>query len=181
MGYGIKLTNAQWDELDRVRFTTDSKVVFRNCLIILMSHSRQTIAAIARNLHCSTDTVARVRRLYRNGGVAALEPGKSPGRKSRATPAYRKALKKAVETCPLKLGYGFSTWSAGRLAQHLARLTGIHYGDDQLRRILRQEGFSFQRPKHTLKGKRNEPAYLKARKQLTRLKKTPPKTARPRR
>jgi len=173
MGYGIKLTEAQWNELDRVRFTTDSKAVFRNCLIILMSDSRQTIAAIARHLGCGTDTVARVRRLYRHGGVAALQPGTSPGRTSRATPAYRKALAKAVETCPLKLGYGFSTWSAGRLAQHLARVTGIHYSDDQLRRILRQERFSFQRPKHTLKGKRDETAYLKAQKQLARLKKTP--------
>jgi len=173
MGYGIKLTEAQWNELDRVRFTTDSKVVFRNCLIILMSHSHQTIAAIARHLGCATDTVARVRRLYRQGGVAALEPGKSPGRTPRATPAYRKALQKTVETSPLNLGYGFSTWSAGRLAEHLARVTGIRYRDDQLRRILRQENFSYQRPKHTLKGKRNEAAYQKARQQLTRLKKTP--------
>jgi len=172
MGYGIKLTEAQWNELDRVRFTTDSKVVFRNCLIILMSHSHQTIAAIARHLGCATDTVARVRRLYRQGGVAALEPGKSPGRTPRATPAYLKALQKTVETSPLNLGYGFSTWSAGRLAEHLARVTGIRYSDDQLRRILRQENFSYQRPKHTLKGKRDEAAYHKARKQLTRLKKT---------
>ena len=173
MGYGIKLTEAQWNELDRVRFTTASKAVFRNGLIILMSHSHQTIAAIARHLGCATDTVARVRRLYRQGGVAALEPGKSPGRTPRATPAYRKALQKTVETSPLNLGYGFSTWSAGRLAEHLARVTGIRYRDDQLRRILRQENFSYQRPKHTLKGKRNEAAYQKARQQLTRLKKTP--------
>ena len=173
MGYGIKLTPDQWDELDRVRFTTHSKVAFRNCLIILMSDSRQTMAAIARQLGCGTDTVARVRRLYRWGGVAALEPGKSPGRRPRATPAYLKALQKAVATNPLTLGYGFSTWSAGRLAEHLARITGIRYSDDQLRRILRQNGFSYQRPKHTLKGKRDEKAYLKARQQLTRLKKTP--------
>lgn len=173
MGYGVTLTEAQRNELDRVRFTTASKVVFRNCLILLMSDSRQTIAAIARHLRCGTDTVARVRRLYRQGGVGALQPGKSPGRTSRATSAYRQALKKAVETCPLHLGYGFSTWSAGRLAEHLARVTGIRYSDDQLRRVLRQEGFSYQRPKHTLKGRRNEAAYQKARKQLTRLKKTP--------
>lgn len=173
MGYGIKLTEAQWDELDRVRFTTDSKAVFRNCLIILMSDSRQTIEAIARHLGCATDTVARVRRLYRHGGVAALTPGQSPGRRPRATPAYLNALRQAVETSPLKLGYGFSTWSAGRLAEYLARVTGIHYSDDQMRRMLRQEGFSFQRPKHTLKGQRDEAAYQKARQQLTRFKKTP--------
>jgi hypothetical protein len=61
MGHGIKLTEQQWDELDRVRLTTDSTNVFRNCLIILMSDSRDTIAAIARRLGCGTDTVVRIR------------------------------------------------------------------------------------------------------------------------
>jgi len=31
-----------------------------------------------------------------------------------------------------------------------------------VRRILHEEGFSSQRPKHTMKGKRNEAAYEKA-------------------
>lgn len=173
MGYGFKLTEAQWNELDHLRLSTPSKVVFRNCLIILLSDSQQTIAAIARQLGCGTDTVARVRQLYRAAGAAGLVPGKSPGRPCRATAVYRKALRQAVQTSPLKLGYGFANWSAGRLARHLAKLTGIPYSDDQMRRILHQEGFSFGRPKHTLKGKRDEAACAKARKKLVRLKKTP--------
>ena len=32
MGYGIKLTEKQWNELDNLRFTTPSADVFRNCL-----------------------------------------------------------------------------------------------------------------------------------------------------
>lgn len=172
MGHGIRLTEKQWDELDRLRFTHPSKTVYRNCIIILLSDSRLTIATIARQVGCGTDTVARIRRLYRNGGANALIPGKSPGRPCRATPAYRKALRKAVQTSPLDLGYGFATWSAKRLATHLAKLTGIPFSDDQMRRILHQEGFSFRRPKHTLKGKRDEAACEKARKTLSRLKKT---------
>jgi len=146
MGYGIKLTEQQWDELDRVRLTTDSADVFRNCLIILMSDSRDTIAAIARRLGCGTDTVVRIRRLYRKGGVKALLPVKPPGRPGRATPAFIAQMKQAVQTNPLTLGYGFSTWSAARLAQHMAKVTGIRFSDDQLRRLLHQEGFSIHRP-----------------------------------
>lgn len=172
MGYGIKLTQAQWDELDRLRLIHLSKVVYRNCLIILLSDSRQTIAAIARQVGCCTNTVARIRRLYRHGGATALIPGKSTGRPCRATAAYRKLLHQAVQKSPLKLGYGFATWSAQRLAQHLAQQTGIRYSDDQIRRFLHQEGFSFRRPKHTLKGKRDEVACEKARRKLSRLKKT---------
>jgi transposase len=173
MGHGIKLTPDQWDELDRVRFTTQSADVFRNCLIILMSDSRDTIASIAQRLGCGTDTVSRIRRLYRKGGVHALRPAKSPGRKPRATPEFIDQMKQAAGTNPQTFGYGFSVWSAARLAKHLGKVTGISFSDDQMRRILVRHGFSFQRPKHTMKGKRDEVAYEKARKQLIRLKKTP--------
>jgi len=171
MGYGIKLTDTERNALDGLRLTTSSADVFRNCLIILMSDSKDTIASIAARLGCSPETVKRIRNLYRMGGINALHPIKPPGRPSRATPAFRKALHKAVRTSPLKLGYGFSTWTAGRLAEYLARTTGVRFSDDQIRRILHQEGLSFQRPKHTMKGKRDEALYEKARRQLDRLKK----------
>lgn len=173
MGHGINLTPDQWDELDRVRFSTRSADVFRNCLIIMMSDSRDTVASIAKRLGCSTETVIRIRRLYRKGGVQTLCPIKPPGRKPRATQHFIARMKEAVGTNPQSLGYGFSVWSAARLARHLAKVTGLSFSDDQMRRILRQHGYSFQRPKHTMKGKRDEIAYEKARKKLVRLKKTP--------
>ena len=83
----------------------------------------------------------------------------------------RRPLSSRRYTNPQKLGYGFSTWSSVRLAEHLAKVTGIRFGDDQLRRLLHKHGFSFHRPKHTLKGKRDEAAHDKAAKQLRRLKK----------
>ena len=171
MGYCLKLTDEQWDELDQLRFSTSSADVFRNCLIILMSHSRDSVACICERMGCSRDTVLRVRRLYRRGGLSALTPIKPPGRRSRATSEFLTAMTQAVQIDPLTLGYGFSNWSVVRLAEHLARTTGIHFSDDQLRRLLHQEGFSVQRPKHTMKGKRDERAYHKAQKQLQGLKK----------
>ena len=171
MGWGIKLTEEQWNELDRVRFTAKSADVFRNCLIILKSDSSDTIGSIAEDLGCSTDTVTRVRRLYRKEGVAALESIKPPGRPGRATPDFLEQMRQAVLANPLKLEYGFSTWSVARLAAHLAKTTGIKFSTDQLRRLLRRHGFSVQRPKHTMKGKRDEAAYEKSKAELIVLKK----------
>jgi transposase len=94
-----------------------------------------------------------------------------PGRPSRATPEYRAALRKAVQTPPQTLGYGFSVWSANRLAKHLEKTTKVSLSDDRLRAILAEEGFSFQRPKHTMKGKRDEAAYVRAQGELKILKK----------
>ena len=173
MERGIKLTSAQWDELDNLRFRTQSADVFRNCLIVLKSDLGESKASIASQLGCAPDTVARVRRLYRAGGATALQPVKPPGRKTRATTEFIAKMKEVVGTNPLTLGYGFSLWSATRLAEHLAKATGVHFSDDQMLRLLRRHGYSFQRPKHTLKGKRDEAAYEQAKQELADLKKTP--------
>ncbi len=156
-----------------MRFSTSSADVFRNCLIILLSDSRDTIASIAGRLGCSEEIVKRIRKLYRGSGIDALHPIKPPERPSRATSAFIRAMEEAVTANPLTLGYGFSTWSVARLAAHLAQTTGIRFGDDQLTRLLHRHGLSVHRPKHTLKGKRDESAYRGAEKRLQREKKTP--------
>jgi putative transposase len=172
------LSSEQWDALDQLRFSTTDAALFRNATIILMSAVGRSKFSIASDLGCSPATVDHVRKRYRDHGITALERRTPPGRTSRATPAYRAALRLAVQTPPQSLGYGFSVWSVGRLAAHLARQTGIAFSDDQLRRLLHQEGFSFQRPKHTLKGKRDEAAFARAQAELEELKKKPCATMR---
>jgi transposase len=168
---GWKLTDKQWEALDDLRFSTADKALFRNATIILMSAAGRSKPSIAHDLGCSVGTVDIVRRQYREQGLAGLAKAKPPGRTSRATPEYRAALRKAVETPPQSLGYGFSVWSLARLNAHLARQTKISFSEDQLGRILHAEGFSVQRPKHTMKGKRDEAAYDQARRHLKRMKK----------
>jgi transposase len=166
-----RLSSKQWDALDELRFSTRDAKVFRNATIILLSAAGNAKPQIAYELGCSRGTVDTIRKRYREQGLEGLVPRTSPGRPSRATPEYRAALREAVQTQPQSLGYGFSVWSLARLAQHLKRKTGISLSDDQLGRVLRAEGFSYQRPKHTMKGKRDEAAYERARRQLKTLKK----------
>jgi transposase len=169
----FKLTSKQWDAVDEFRFSARDAKVFRNATIILLSAAGNSKTLISQELGCSPATVDNVRRRYRQSGLKGLVPRTSPGRPSRATAEYRAALRQAVETPPQSLGYGFSVWSLARLAAHLKRTIGIALSDDQLGRVLHEEGFSYQRPKHTMKGKRDEAAYERARRQLKRLKKRP--------
>lgn len=169
----FKLTGKQWDALDELRFSTRDAKVFRNATVILLSAGGNSKPMVAYELGCSLSTVDNVRRHYRERGLAGLMPRTSSGRPSRATPEYRDALRKAVPTPPQSLGFGFSVWSLARLAAYLKRETGVSLSEDQLGRIIRAEGFSYQRPKHTMKGKRDEFAYERARRQLKTLKKKP--------
>jgi transposase len=167
------LSRGEWDALDELRFSTIDKSVFRNATIILMSAAGRSKPSIAADLGCSVGTVDLVRKAYRQRGTAGLLPGERTGRKSRATPEYLAALKTTLQTSPLDLGYGFSVWSLARLNEHLKRHTGIGFSEDQLGRIVHRQGFSFQRPKHTMKGKRDEAAYERAATKLHALKKKP--------
>jgi transposase len=170
---GWKLEDVEWDALDELRFSTNEADVFRNATMILMSGVGRSKFDIAEDLGCSPATVDNVRRRYRERGLEGLHRRQPPGRASRATPEYRAALREVVQTPPQTLGYGFSVWSANRLAKHLEKTTRIALSDDRLRTILTEEGFSFQRPKHTMKGKRDEAAYVRASGELKVLKKKP--------
>jgi transposase len=171
MGRKWKLTDAEWDALDHLRFGTTDAEVFRNATMILMTAVGRSKTSIAKDLGCSSGTVDNVRKRYRDRGLEGLKRRKPPGPKPRATAEYRAALRRAVQTPPQSLGFGFSVWSAARLGAYLKRETGVALTADRVRRILHEEGFSFQRPKHTMKGKRDEAAYEKARRELKRLKK----------
>lgn len=138
-----------------------------------MSASGDDLETIAARTGCGRFTVVRTRRLYREGGLAALHPVKPSGRPSRATPEYLEHMKRAVRTNPQTLGYAFANWSSARLAAHLEKVTGIGFSNDQLRRLLHRKRISVQRPKHTLQGKRNERNYRIARDDLRALKKKP--------
>ena len=168
---GWKLDDEAWDALDELRFSTSDADVFRNATVVLMTSVGRSKFDIANDLGCSPATVDNVRKRYRQRGLEGLQRCPPPGRISRATPAYRAALREAVQTPPQSLGYGFSVWSANRLAKHLEKTTKITLGADRVRTILAEEGFSFQRPKHTMKGKRNEAAYVRAQGELKILKK----------
>jgi putative transposase len=161
-----KLTDKQWDALDNLRFSTTDVAVFRNATVILMSSVGRSIQSIAQELGCSPATVDNVRRRYRDQGLKGLVPRKSSGRRSRATPEYCSRLRRVVQTPPQTLGYSFSVWSVARLNGHLKQETKIGFSEDRLRAILHEEGLSFQRPKHTMKGKRDEAVYNKARREL---------------
>jgi len=157
--------------LERLRRDDNRAAAFRNATIILQSADGRSKAALSQALGCSISTVDRVRRAYLREGAAGLLPVKPPGRPSRATPEFRAAMAEAVQAPPPDLGYGFTTWSVPRLAAHLKKVTKVGFSEDQLGRLLHREGFTVQRPKHTMRGKRDEAEFERAKRELEALKK----------
>jgi transposase len=111
--------------------------------------------------------------------VRSLADSARPGRPTRVTAEYRRQLRRALRKGPLVCGYVFTVWSIARLGTYLRERTGIALGVHRLRQLAHAEGFVVGRPKHTLKGKRDEREYRRTRRRLEQLKKGRPKRTRP--
>lgn len=167
----VKLTSWQRRRLQEIRDHPPSTRVGKRAVCLLLSADGVASKLICQVTGLSVDAVTDIRRRWHQRGMASLIELPRPGRPAKVTPEYRKQLRKALRSGPLACGYVFTVWSIARLNAHLQAITGIKICDDWLRRLVHAEGFVYRRPKHTLKGKRDEKAFRKAQRRLNRLKK----------
>jgi transposase len=167
----VVLTSWQRDRLQRVRGHPLSPRVGRRAVCLLLSAAGASGQAICQATGLSVDAIADIRRRWQQRGMRSLQEAPGAGRKPKVTASYRQELRSALRRTPLSFGYAFSVWSIARLNTHLCRKTGLTFSDEWLRTLVKAEGFVYRRPKHTLKGKRDERAFRRAQRALARLKK----------
>ena len=167
----VVLTSWQRRRLEAIRGHPPSPRVGRRAVCLLLSVAGASGQAICQATGLSVDAIADIRRRWQQRGMASLQDKPGRGRKPKASPAYRQDLRAALRKGPLAFRYAFSVWSIARLNVHLHNKTGISFSDEWLRTLVKDEGFVYRRPKHTLKGKRDERAFRKGRRALDRLKK----------
>lgn len=160
--------------LRSLRNRPPSPRVGRRATCLLLSAAGEPAKRIARVTGMSLDAITDVRRRWRRARgsrLRSLLDQRRTGRPAKVTAAYRRELRRALDKGPLSFGYIFTVWSIARLRTHLNKTTGITVSRDWLRRLAHREGFVVGRPKHTLRGKRSEAQYRRARSRLNRLKK----------
>lgn len=114
--------------------------------------AKETAEKIGRCRQSVSDFV----KLFNQGGMERLlQIGRGPGRKSQLNKTHRKTFLRWIMQGPRQAGLSFSNWDCPRLAWQIKKIWGIRLSDEQVRRILHQEGCSLVRPKHKLPA-RNE-------------------------
>jgi len=103
-------------------------------------------AAIARVLRVHRQTVHRWAKQVEGEGRAALRKAGRAGRKPRLRAAELRRLAQELKRGPEVLGYETSLWTAPRVADLIERECGIRYHPGHVWKILRQMGWSCQRP-----------------------------------
>ena len=130
---------------------------------ILWSEEGKSKTEIARLLGKDPSTVFLWIKDYLRFGFQGLQIRKSTGRPSLVDAEAEEVLRRAVEKNPRDLGYGFTVWSLGRLAEHLYREAHVRVHPETIRRALRRMGFCFKRPRLSLKHRQDPAAVRRAK------------------
>lgn len=103
-------------------------------------------AEVARWVGVHRQSVNRWAQKLAESGRAGLKQAGRAGRKPRLSPAALEQLRAGLKRGPEALGYDTSLWTARRVAHLIEATCGVRYHPGHVWRILRQVGWSCQRP-----------------------------------
>lgn len=158
------LTEGQIRELDELYHSTrDVRVRTRAQMILLAAERGLVATAIAAIVRQDEEPVRRWFARYLAEGIEGLSDAPRSGAPPKATAAYRERLLEVARRRPRALDLPFSLWTAARLADHLAELTGVRMSAPSVGRLLRGGGMALNRPQHTITSPDPEYALKKGR------------------
>jgi len=101
---------------------------------------------VARRVGVHRQSVSQWAETLREKGRKGLRKAARAGRPPKLRAEDRKRIERGLKRGPEKLGYGTSLWTSARVAHLIEEECGIRYASGHAWRILRQLGWSCQRP-----------------------------------
>lgn len=102
--------------------------------------------AIADALGLTQSAVSYIIKRAKAGGIAALAYHKPAGAQARLSDEQKQALLAALEQGAEAHGFHGDVWTTARIAQLIEQRFGVKYHPDYIGPLLRQMGWSPQRP-----------------------------------
>lgn len=138
-------------ELDRLyRTTRVARLRTRAQIVLLAAEKQMNPAEIAGIVRSDEQTVRRWLKRYLALGADGLEDAPRPGGPRKATDAYRMQLIQLARQKPASLNLPYPRWTAERLADHMAEVTGITLNPETVRLHLKAEGIVLGRAHHPI-------------------------------
>jgi transposase len=101
---------------------------------------------VARRVGAHRQSVSQWAEALRENGRKGLRKAGRAGRRPKLSGEDLKRIERGLKRGPEKLGYGTSLWTSARVAHLIEQECGIRYATGHAWRILRQLGWSCQRP-----------------------------------
>ena len=106
----------------------------------------ETQAAVARRLNVSRTTAMRWATAWKEEGREGLRAAGRAGRKPRLSGDQLHQVEQALLEGPSAFGYSTELWTLPRVAELIHRSTGVRYHPGHVWRLMRQLGWSLQKP-----------------------------------
>jgi len=103
-------------------------------------------AEVARRLGVSRQSVHRWQQCVGEGGRRALRKAGRAGRPPKLTAADLRTVARVLKAGPEAQGYATGLWTLKRVAQLIETQFGVRYSQPRVWQLLRQLGWSCQRP-----------------------------------
>jgi transposase len=103
-------------------------------------------AEVARQVGVHRQSVSRWETQLKKGGLRGLKQAGRAGRKARLGPEDLRRIERGLKRGAQALGYETGLWTSWRVAHLIEQECGVKYHPSQAWRILRQLGWSCQRP-----------------------------------
>ena len=118
----------------------------RRMRAIRLLEQGETQAAVARRLSVSRTSAMRWAQAWEEEGREGLRAAGRAGRKPRLSSDQLHAVEQALLKGPLAFGYTTELWTLPRVAELIHRKTGVRYHPGHVWRVMRQLGWSLQKP-----------------------------------
>ncbi len=166
------LTTESVQELEEAIQTSEYPEVRLRAMAIRQLHLGKKAQEVAEMFLVSLGTIYNWWHRYQLLEVAGLANEVKQIPKRKVTEAYLAKIDEALAQEPQSLGYAYPIWTLETLRDHLHKETDINISTKWLGIILKQNGYVFRRPKHTLNNKQDPGAKEQAEEAIETLKKT---------
>ncbi len=113
---------------------------------ILMSLDGLTVSEIAHRLRVHRSTVPLWIEHWNHFGEEGLWEGQRPGRPGALKAEDRERLRDILDSGPVAYGLETGIWTSPLVSQIIRREFGLSYHPGHVRKLLKQLGYSMQRP-----------------------------------
>lgn len=126
--------------------TSEEAKYYHRLDLVMLAVNGMPVKEIATLFNESPTTISYWTKKVVEQGVESLKSGKHPGRNSRLSDEMLAQVGLDLQKSPTEFGYDLNLWDGLVLSKHLSDHYSIGIQVRQCQRILRQLGYTLQRP-----------------------------------
>src|SRR2546423_417620 len=125
---------------------TKQSLEVRRRTAVLLRKQGLTMRTVATKVGCAPASVVRWEQAFDRRGERGLDPKPQAGGKARLTKKQLERLARYLVAGPRAFGWHNELWTLSRVARLIESKFGVGYHISHVHRLLRQIGFSAQKP-----------------------------------